>query len=50
VLGELDPRHAAELDVEDQTVELRMLRVREQRLRRGIRNRLKARRPQEPAE
>ena len=50
VLGELDARHAAELDVEHQTVELRMLGVREQGLRRGIRNRLKTRRPQEPAE
>ena len=48
--GELNARHAAELDVEDQTVELRMLAVREQGLRRGIRNRLKTRRPQEPAE
>jgi len=50
VLGELDARHAAELDVEHQTVELRMLAIREQGLRRGIRNRLKTRCSQKAAE
>src|SRR5450755_1920836 len=33
LLGQFDTGHAAELDVEHQTAELRMLRVREERLR-----------------
>jgi predicted N-acetyltransferase YhbS len=48
-LAEFDAGHAAEPDVEYQAVELRMLRVREERLRRGIGDRLNARRTEQPA-
>jgi hypothetical protein len=49
-LSQFDTGHGTQLDVEHQAAELRMLPVREERLRRRIRDRLKARRTQQPAE
>ena len=44
------PDMPTKMDVEHQAVEQGMFRVREERLRRGIRDRLHARRAQQPAE
>ena len=48
--AELDARHTAELDVEQEAVEPRMLAIRQERLCRRIRDRLDSRRTQQPAE
>ena len=48
--AQLDAGHAAELDVEHEAVELRMVLVGEKRFCRGIRDRVNPGRAQEPAE
>ena len=49
LLGQLDPGHSTELDIEDETVKPRLLPICDKLLCRRIRDWLKTSRPQQPA-